>query len=251
MKNKRKIDICLTPHMIDLFNLSDQQIVIIDVFRATSAMCVFLNNGGKEVVPVSTINEAETYKSRTDLTSHNCLVAAERNGSIVPGFDLGNSPLSYQKNRFDNTSLVITTTNGTLAIEKSKKSTAQMILASFLNVTAVTNHLTASPGDVLIVCSGWRGRFCVEDLLLAGLLSHQLLRNPVFYADSDSFLLGKSIYNSAKSDMLHFLSQSAYNKRMDLHDDMRYCLQTDIMDIVPIWSSASELDPEIGSFSVF
>jgi len=251
MKNKRKIDICLTPSLLDLFHLSDKQVVIIDVFRATSAMCVFLNNGGKEVVPVSSINAAETYKNRNDLTTNKFLVAAERNGSIVPGFDLGNSPLLYHEKRFNETSLVITTTNGTLAIEKAKKSTQHMLLASFLNVTAITDHLISkSVGDILIVCSGWRGRFCVEDLLLAGLLSHQLLNNPIFYSDTDTVLLGTNMYDLAKSDMLHFLSHSAYNKRMDLADDMQYCLQKDIMDIVPVWSSHSVLGSDVGSFSL-
>ena len=68
MRNKRNIDICLTPFMIDLFDLSNTQVIIIDVFRATSAMCVFLNNGGDYVVPVATIEDAKKYqnKSRID-----------------------------------------------------------------------------------------------------------------------------------------------------------------------------------------
>jgi len=249
MINRKKIDICLSTHMIDLFNLANKQVVIIDVFRATSAMCVFLNNGGKEVIPVSSVDEATIYNNRIELSNNNFLVAAERNGSIVPGFDLGNSPLSYHKNNFKNTSLIITTTNGTLAIEKAKKNTSHIILASFLNIEAVTNYLIDKSRDVIIVCSGWRGRSCVEDLLLAGLLSCQLLKNSIFYTESDSFLLAKSIYNLSKSNMLHFLSESAYSKRMDLYDDMKYCLQQNIMKIVPVWSSSSYLNPEIGSFS--
>ena len=250
MKNKRKIDICLTPSLLDLFNLAEKNVIIIDVFRATSAMCVFLNNGGKEVIPVSSVDEAELYKQSSHSSINNCLVAAERDGAIVPGFDLGNSPLLYHDKKFNNTSLVITTTNGTFAIEKFKKNTGQMLLASFLNATAIINHILASTGDLLIVCSGWRGRFCIEDLLLAGLLSHKLLSSNSFYSDSDSVLLGKNIYDLAKLDMSHFLSHSAYNKRMDLDDDMAYCLQTDTMDIVPVWSPDSCLNPDVGSFSL-
>ena len=109
MRNKRNIDICLTPFMIDLFDLSNKQVIIIDVFRATSAMCVFLNNGGKEVIPVSTIEAAEKYKNKMhSFNNLQCLVAAERNGSIVPGFDLGNSPLLYhEKNIFNITCFFI------------------------------------------------------------------------------------------------------------------------------------------------
>ncbi len=62
MNTKKNIDICLTPSIIDLFDLSNKKVVIIDVFRATSAMCVFLNNGGKSVKPVASIEEALKYK---------------------------------------------------------------------------------------------------------------------------------------------------------------------------------------------
>ena len=101
MNSKRNIDICLTPSMMNLFDLSAKKVVIIDVFRATSAMCVFLHNGGNKVIPVSTIEEAENYKNKfTGLINQNYLVAAERNGKIVPGFDLGNSPLLYHNKKF-------------------------------------------------------------------------------------------------------------------------------------------------------
>ena len=130
MKDNRSIDICLTPSIMDLFDLSSKKVVVIDVFRATSAMCVFLNNGGDKVIPVATIEEAKQYKTKhNELHNHKYLVAAERNGVIVPGFDLGNSPLSYHDQPFNNVSLVITTTNGTLAINKAHTAGKGMLLA--------------------------------------------------------------------------------------------------------------------------
>ncbi len=250
MKNKRKIDICLTPSMIDLFDLSNKQIVIIDVFRATSAMCVFLNNGGKDVIPVATVEEAELYKQKmNNISSDKYLVAAERNGVIVPGFDFGNSPLLYDGVNFDNVSLVITTTNGTIAIEKSKKAGKEMLLASFLNASALVEHiLNEHKGDLLIVCSGWKGRFCVEDVLLAGFLSKKLLINNEFHSVSDSVLMAKHMYQLAKSNMFDFLLNSSYSKRMNLDQDMKYCLQIDIMSIVPFWSSEDNFSN--GRFSI-
>ena len=237
MRSKRNIDVCLTPFMIDLFDLSNKKVIVIDVFRATSAMCVFLNNGGKEVVPVSTIDEAKKYKNKIhDFSSMKCLVAAERNGSIVPGFDLGNSPLLYHGKNFQDMSLVITTTNGTLAINKSKHAGPGMLLASFLNANAVVDHVCCdTENDILIVCSGWKGRFCIEDVLLAGLLVKKILLNDTFTSDSDSVLLARELYVSAQSNLLGFLSNSSYRKRMNLDEDVRYCLQRDIMNIVPIW----------------
>ena len=235
-KKSRNIDICLTPNMIDLFDYKNKKIVIIDVFRATSAMCVFLNNGGKRVFPVSSVEEAKELQQNIDSKFH--LFAAERNGKIVSGFDFGNSPLLYHDKNFNNTSLIITTTNGTNAIEKSRKSNQGMVLASFLNMSAVVNYLNFDyNSDVLIVCSGWKGRFCIEDAILAGCLSNELLKNNQFYFSSDSVFTAQKIYMQAKGDLYKFLLDSAYSNRMKLEDDMLYCLQLDKIDTVPVWSN--------------
>ena len=167
-------------------------------------MCVFLNNGGEYVVPVATVEEAIKYKELTNNNKY--LFAAERNGEVVSGFDLGNSPFSYDSKNFQGVHLTITTTNGTLAINKSKEAGGGMLLASFLNVTAVVDYILSSPNDdILIICSGWKGRFCLEDLLLAGCLSNKLLSTNHFFSTSDSVLMAGHIYDLAKVDLLGFL----------------------------------------------
>tara|TARA_B100001142_G_scaffold330298_1_gene397877 strand:+ start:2801 stop:3556 length:756 start_codon:yes stop_codon:yes gene_type:complete len=235
MKHKRTLDICLTPLMIPLFNMSNTKVVIIDVFRATSAMCVFLNNEGSKVIPVATTGEAKEYQNTFNEYGEKVLVAAERNGSIVPGFDLGNSPLSYHNQNFKNKSLVITTTNGTASIEKSKNAEKGMVLASFLNCNSIVNYLNNIEDNILIVCSGWKGRFCIEDLLLAGLLSKKIISKNSFSNHSDSILLAINMYDSAYPNLLSFLQSSSYMSRMNLQKDIEYCLQTNIMDIIPSW----------------
>ena len=55
-KKTRKVDVCLSPLMIDLFDLKEKTVVVIDVFRATTAMCVFFKNHGDKVIPVSSLN---------------------------------------------------------------------------------------------------------------------------------------------------------------------------------------------------
>ena len=234
---KNKIDICLTPSIIDLFDLSNKQVVVIDVFRATSAMCVFLHNGGERVIPVANIEDAMQYKNNINCVyEKKYLVADERDGAIVPGFDFGNSPLSYQNKDFRNVSLAITTTNGTLAINKAKMAGHGMLLASFLNASSIVDYISSCSNDVLIVCSGWKGRLCMEDILLAGFLSDKLLLNKQFYSDSDSVILSRNMFDLAKSNLFQFLADSAYRTRMDLDEDVKYCLRTDIMDLVPVWA---------------
>jgi len=243
---KRKIDICITPNIIDLFDVTQKKIVIVDVFRATSAMCVALNNGASEVIPVSTIEDAKTYKEKKNLYNQKYLVAAERNGLIVPGFNLGNSPLLYANKNLTKQSLVITTTNGTLAIEKAKESELGMVLASFLNASAVAKYLLCENNhlnelnDVLILCSGWKGRSCIEDVLLAGLLCNKLLSDNQCESDSDSVLLARNMYELAKTNIFDFLSNSSYRKRMNLDEDVKYCLQIDTMETVPVCCQTNE-----------
>ena len=240
MNNKRKLDICLTPSLIDLFDLSEKKVIVIDVFRATSAICVFLHNGGHEVITLPTVEETKKYKNQYNVHGNKYLVAAERNGSIVPDFDFGNSPLLYHDKNFSGFSLAITTTNGTMSISKSKNAGQGVILASFLNIQAVCDYICSNKGDILIVCSGWKGRVCIEDMLLAGLISNKLLSHNAFCAESDSVLLSKNIYELSQSDLFNFLSNSSYRKRMGLDQDIKYCLQMDIIDIVPIWSKPTD-----------
>ena len=233
-QTRRNIDICFTPSMIDFFDLSSKKVVVIDVFRATSAMCVFLNNGGDRVFSLSKVEDA--LKMKQSINTESFLFAAERNGSIVSGFDLGNSPLLYDGKKFDGISLAITTTNGTRAIEKSKNAGSGIVLASFLNVSAVANHIiTVDNSDVLIVCSGWKGRFCIEDTLLAGFLSKKLLANQKFHFNSDSVLMSNNLYDLSKKNLNDCLLQSSYKQRMDLEADINYCLQVDVMSCVPVW----------------
>mgnify|MGYP001189606330 CR=1 FL=1 len=242
MRKKNSIDVCLTPNLIDLFDVQNKVVVVIDVFRATSAICTALYSGVQEVIPVSTLDEAKTY-----LNKDNYLVAAERNGTIVPGFDLGNSPLDYlDKEKLKNYSLVITTTNGTTAIERSKNAKA-LILASFLNIQSVVQFLVEHKQDVLIICSGWKGRVCIEDMVLAGMITNLLLKYS-FFINQDSSSVVLNLYKLCKDDMYNFIMHSSYINRTNMHSndvkeklyhDIKYCLKINIINIVPIFNKRS------------
>ena len=241
---KNNIDVCLTPYLIDLFDVQNKIVVVIDVFRATSAICTALHSGIQEVIPVSTLDEAKTY-----LCKDNYLVAAERNGAIVPGFDLGNSPLDYlDQEKLKNHSLVITTTNGTIAIERSKNAKA-LILASFLNISSVVQFLVEYRQDVLIICSGWKGRVCNEDMVLAGMIINQLKKH-TFHLSQDSANLVLNLYKLCQDDIYNFVIKSSYLNRANMHpleikeklyNDIKFCLKVDVINSVPIFNKVSFL----------
>jgi len=138
--------------------------VAIDVLRATSTLTVALANGAARVVPLASPEEALAFRAR----SNGVLACGERDGRKVPGFDLGNSPLEYTRERVAGRTLAFASTNGSRAL-RSLAGSGQIALASFLNVTAVVDQLEREAW-VLIVCAGQLRSFALEDAACAGWL---------------------------------------------------------------------------------
>src|SRR6201986_2119027 len=125
-----ELHVCLTPALLHLYNVEDYVVVIIDIFRATSSICYGIDNGAEAIIPVAEVEECLAYKEKHP----EYLLAAERNGEVVSGFDFGNSPFSYTADKVAGKSVVLTTTNGTQALYLSRKA-KQIIIGSFLNLT--------------------------------------------------------------------------------------------------------------------
>src|ERR1700754_3928936 len=83
----RAAHVCLTPALIHLYNVEEYVVVIIDIFRATSSICYGIENGAEAIIPVAEVEECLAYKEKHP----DYLLAAERNGEVVKGFDFGNS----------------------------------------------------------------------------------------------------------------------------------------------------------------
>lgn len=225
MKN---IDVCISPDLLHLYKLEGKIVVVVDVLRATSCMATAFSNGVKSIIPVATIEECLEYKQK------GFLAAAERDGKTAEGFDLGNSPFSYMDPSFKGKTIVVTTTNGTQAITKSKAA-AQILIGSFLNKTAMIKYLEKQDLDVLILCSGWRGSFNMEDTLYAGSIVHGL--EGKLDHDSDSALMAKRIYESARYDMMKYLEDSTHFKRLsrlNSYNDIEFCMTEDLYTVIPI-----------------
>ena len=89
MPDKSTLEVCLTPGLLSLYPVDDKVVVVIDVLRATTTMCVALDQGADKVIPVDTIEECLSYRGR-----ENYILAGERNGRKVEGFDLEILPLN-------------------------------------------------------------------------------------------------------------------------------------------------------------
>lgn len=231
MSDKRQIKVCLTPALFPLYADRKSIVVVVDVLRATSAMCTAFHYGIKSIIPVSKLEEALDYRE-----DENHILAAERNGKQVRGFDFGNSPLQYEENDVKDKILVMTTTNGTKAINIAKRD-HQVVIGSFLNIDALTEFLAKQDKDVVVLCAGWKDDFCFEDALFAGALTEKLLKTKLFESDSDSANGSRMIYIRAKEDMFRFLGVSQHRKRLEhlnIEEDVKYCLQQNVTSVIPV-----------------
>jgi 2-phosphosulfolactate phosphatase len=137
--------------------------VVIDVLRATSVMATALQAGAKRII---TVGQIEAAIELADHLQPRPLLCGERQCVRIPGFDLGNSPAEYGPEQVQGKTLVLTTTNGTAAIERTGAATA-VITACFLNFSAVVATL-ARYRTVHFLCAGTDGQITDDDVLLAG-----------------------------------------------------------------------------------
>ncbi len=223
----KTIDVCLSPELMHLYHVRDRTIVVVDILRATSCMVTAFANGAESITPVANLDICRSMKLKGYITS------GERDGKKVMGFDKGNSPFEYMGSEVRGKRIAFTTTNGTLAIEKSKEAN-KVIIGSFLNLSAVVKYLLFGQNNVLIVCAGWKGKVNLEDTLFAGAVVDKL-RNHI-EPDCDAPLIAHHLYTQAKNDMVGYLANSSHVKRLarlDITKDIEYCLTPDQYEVLP------------------
>ncbi|HEX5001020.1 MAG TPA: 2-phosphosulfolactate phosphatase [Bacteroidia bacterium] len=228
--NKKTIDVCLSPALFHLHDASESIVVVIDVLRATSSMCVAFKHGVRSIVPVATVEESMHYKSR------GFLIGAERKGEMLEGFDLGNSPFSYMDERVRDRDIALTTTNGTQAIQIAKGA-YQVVMGSFLNLEVLSNWLRSQDKSVILLCSGWKNAFNFEDTLFAGAVVQKLNGDFALTDHRDAALAAMHLYEMAQDDLHGFLERSSHRKRLEklqIEEDIIYCLTPNQADVIPV-----------------
>jgi 2-phosphosulfolactate phosphatase len=227
----RSINISLTPENFSAFShIKDPIVVVVDILRATSVISTAFHYGIKEVIPVKSVDQAKNYLKTSDY-----IVAAERNALPIEGFDYGNSPFQYMNKKILNKTLVLTTTNGTKAINIASEN--QVITASYINFNSICRYLIQSNKNIIILCSGWKGVFNLEDSIFAGYLTNEILKNKNYISNCDSVKASIILYNSSKNNLFEFLSDSAHRNRLkhlNMEKDTTFCLCPNFKsDIIP------------------
>jgi len=165
------LDAVLLPSLVDPESLSGRTVVVVDVLRATTTIANALSNGAHQVLPQPSVDAA---RSAHQAFSGNALIGGERGGKIVEGFHNGNSPVEYQPEIISGKTLILATTNGTVAMERCRAA-KRILIGSMINLSAVANAVQSDP-KVTVMCSGTDGIITSEDVLFAGAFLDCLLQ---------------------------------------------------------------------------
>lgn len=224
----RKIEVCLTPALIDLYTITNSIVVVIDILRATSSIVYGIDNGAAAIIPVAQVEDCLNYADK------GYLLAAERNGEVVEGYDFGNSPFSYTAEKVAGRTVVLTTTNGTKALHLARKNASKVVIGSFLNLQSLCDWLKTQDQDVLLLCAGWKDQFNLEDTIFAGAVVHRL--RSLFTEFDDAGVAAEDLYLLAKDNLRAYIHKSSHSHRMvalNIEEDVKFCLQVDICTAIP------------------
>ncbi|GAB4384778.1 MAG: 2-phosphosulfolactate phosphatase family protein [Elainellaceae cyanobacterium] len=217
--------------------------IAIDVLRATTTMATALAAGAEAVQVFSSIDELIQVSERWDTDKR--LRAGERGGAKVSGCDLGNSPLDCTAEQVSGKRLFISTTNGTRCLERIQK--ADLVLAAALvNRATIVDYLWKhQPDTVWMVGSGWEGSFSLEDTVCAGAIIDGISKRLATagghsiaeLAENDEVFAAVALYTQWQDNLLGLLQHASHGQRLlrlDCHEDLKYCAQVDVLDVLPL-----------------
>ena len=213
--------------------------IAVDVLRATSTMATVLAAGGEAVQVFSDLDQLMTVSEQWP--SDKRLRAGERGGAKVAGFELGNSPLDCTAELVAGKRLFISTTNGTRALQRIQNAPI-VLAAALINRAAVVKFLLEKPPEtVWIVGSGWEGSYSLEDTVCAGAIAHSIWQQtncPLEeISGNDEVVSAIALYSQWQNDLLGLLHKASHGQRLlrlECLEDLKYCSQTDTLDILAI-----------------
>jgi len=231
---ERNLFTCLSPALLNLYDITNSLVVIIDVFRGTSPIASALYNGATCVIPVSSVQRCiELGEEMGGIT------AGERDGKVADGLSYGNSPFEYPRSFVGDKILVLTTTNGTTLLHMALDNGApEIITGYFPNLSAVCDHLIKTDNNVLLGCAAWKDRVNMEDTLFAGAVLNRIQEHFTMHCDSSK--MAENLFLEAGEDRFAFMRDRGathYHRLTNygLEKDIRDCLTADGANVLPIF----------------
>ncbi len=227
-----------TIELIDRDAIQGSIAVVIDVLRSSSTIISALENGARSVIPVADIETASRIVKDEDRPIK--LLAGERKGDRIAGFDLGNSPLEFTKEKVSGKIIVMSTSNGTRALATIPRA-RKVYVCALINLSSVIERIR-DEGEVSIVCCGDEGNLSAEDLLCGGMILERLSSWIEEDSLNDSAMIAKILAREEGDRIEEFLLRTDRGrvlKEKGFVEDIAYCSKIDRSPIVPVLSDGS------------
>jgi len=212
--------------------------VVIDVIRATSTICQALASGYERVLCAAEVDDARALGTDSAAVT----LGGERLGVMIEGFDLGNSPREYLSARTP--TLAMSTTNGTRAIVTAAERCERVLIASLLNLAAVTGAAASHREDVAVFCAGVKGAFALDDSYVAGRIV-ELLDCERTDAAEAALRLARSYGSAEEAFRASRSGRNLINHGPELEADIPYCARESVLDVVPRFTGMHGVAAEI------
>jgi 2-phosphosulfolactate phosphatase len=232
MADDRDVHVYLLPSLVPAGRLQGGLALVIDVLRATTTIVHALAAGCRCIRPVAEIDEARLLAA--SLSGTQVLLAGERGGRPIEGFDLGNSPGEYKARICKNKTLVFTTSNGTRALLRAAEA-ERVLAAAFVNYSPICEQLRTDLRPLHILCAGTEGEVSLEDTLLAGALVDFVTRTMEVRLDDGARLAWDCFENQGQciQGALEVSRGGAILRGLGYHEDIRAACQVDRFALVP------------------
>lgn len=227
-----RIETLFTPNEIDEAAVKGKTVAIVDVLRACTTIAHALTSGCDRIIPVESVEAATNLTASLDKKV--TLLGGEKEGRRIDGFNLGNSPLEYTPELVKGKTIIMATTNGTKAMWKSQAA-KEILIASFVNASAVVDHVRKTGGSVTLVCAGKQGRFAMEDAACAGMLIDRLADDEVDL--SDGATAARALYRMHQESIERLLRECEHGRYLasiGFEGDIEVCSRVDSLKILPV-----------------
>lgn len=224
------LDICVSPILYPYYQQPNDTVIIVDILRATTTICMMFRNGVSSVIPIADVEDAKRYKK------NGFLVGAERNAQKCNFADFGNSPFDYPPEVVSGREIAFTTTNGTQAIHVAQDA-KNMYIGAFSNIDALVRKC-AGAERVVVVCAGWNNRINVEDTLFGGAFAKKMVQEYDTRITSDAVKIARDMWQMARENPLQYIQTSEHYARLaknGIETEAAFCLQQNTACVVPYY----------------
>lgn len=235
-----RLDVFLAPSELTPTALDGRVVAVIDVLRATTTIAAALFAGARTVIPF--VETEDVVRTARQYGRGEVMLAGERQMLVIPGFDLGNSPVEFTSARVAERTVLLTTTNGTkalLACDDAKT----VLVASYANYTATLERLQAALDaghDIAIVCASHEGTPCLEDSGCAGRFTSALEAANDALVVNDAAQMCNQLSRQYGDDIVRLFGAAAHGRALQkagFDDDLRACATVDLYPVLAEYSN--------------